>query len=192
MREYKNSILAMQLITLLTLCVFLSQNLFAGRIKSKVENEVVQFPTGSSPYIVAFPKTELQKRITARLADYMSKVLGKPAKIVTAISNVPVGFPAIVLIIKPATADSAKTSKEAFMLETKKLQGHAAVIATGNSELGLKHAVQRLVIKSEQRNPGLVIPALSISESPWIPKREWTLCPMHLPILSNFRGQKRR
>jgi hypothetical protein len=170
MKKYHYGIVTIQSVVWV-LCLFLSQASFAQKTE---KNVVLEFSSGTTPYIVASPKTELQKRITNRLADYLSKVLTKPAKVVSAISNVPKGSPAVVLAIKLA---SAGTSKEGFTLETRKSLGYSTVLATGNTELGLKHAVQRLIIKSEQRSPGLVIPALQLSEQPWIQQREWTLCP---------------
>lgn len=144
--------------------------------KNPNKNTYVQFIRGITAYIVASPNTELQKRISEHLADYLSKVLKNQAKVVPFINNLPAGMPAIELVIKSKTV-SAGLSKEAFMLDTRNVQGHSVVTVIGNTELGLKRAVQRLIIISEQSEPGLVIHDLHISESPWIPKREWALSP---------------
>jgi hypothetical protein len=37
--------------------------------------------------------------------------------------------------------------------------------------------VQRLIVKSRQCESGFEVPPLNISVKPWIPEREWTLCP---------------
>jgi hypothetical protein len=74
---------------------------------------------------------------------------------------------------------SAKSPQphEAFALETGKTGNHSVVVAAGKTERGLKRTVQRLILKSEQSEHGLMIPDLHLSESPWIPQREWTICP---------------
>ena len=70
--------------------IYPSKKVFADRhSKVTVEKEIVavQFPLGVSSYIVAIPKTELQKRITERLAVYLGKVLDKSAHIVSDIKH---------------------------------------------------------------------------------------------------------
>jgi hypothetical protein len=138
---------------------------------------IVQFVIGKPAYIVAVPKTALEKRITERLFVYLEKVLGTPPRIVSDIRLVPGKMPAIILSSDQGLAVSnnvPKNSPEAFALVTKVIASHPVTIASGYTELGLKRAVQRLILKSEQREPGLIISDLHLSESPWIPKREWT------------------
>src|SRR5665647_157192 len=147
---------------------------------STVSKAQVTWSTGSTIYIVANSKTALEKRITERLTGYLSKVLGKPARVVSNLASVPLKQPAIILSANNQPTlpgvSAPRQSPESFSLETGKMNGHAVVAATGNTVLGLKRAIQRLIIKSEQRVPGLVVPELHLSESPWIPKREWTVC----------------
>ena len=140
------------------------------------ETKALLFSTGKPAYIVATPKTDVEKRFTARLADYFTKVLRTPAKLVSQVSAVPRGLPVIILssASKKATGSS---SPEAFTISTSRANTRPVIYANGNTELGLKHAIQYLILKSEQRSPGLVIQPINISEAPWIPKREWTLCP---------------
>lgn len=164
--------------------IYPSKKVFADRhSKVTVEKEIVtvQFPLGESPYIVATSKTELQKHIIERLAVYLGKVLHKSTIIVSDIKEVPATSPAIILAIGNQKLlpgiKVPQSSPEAFILETLTTNSHAVVIAIGNTELGLKRAVQRLVLKSEQRTPGLVIPELHLSESPWIARREWAIVP---------------
>ncbi len=139
----------------------------------------VEFPAAAAAHIVAQPQTSLEHRVTARLADYLGRVLGQPAQIVPSLAAVPTGAPAILLTSagNELSADLAvpTASPEAFALETRRLDGHEVVVAAGRTDRGLKRAVQRLVLRSEQRAPGLVIPALQLAEQPWIPRREWTL-----------------
>jgi hypothetical protein len=137
---------------------------------------VLKFDKGMPAYIVASPHTDLEKRITDRLGTYLEKVLGVSPKIVPALSLVPAKRPAIILSSKPPSRiKNAKeeTSPEAYTLSSKVLGEHNVLVASGNTTLGLKRAVQKLILKSEQGD-ALIIPDLQLSESPWILKREWT------------------
>ena len=86
----------------------------------------------------------------------------------------------LAVAVAPAGANCTlsvqKTSPEAFALETGRAENHSVVVAAGNTERGLKRAVQRLILASEQAERGLTIPELHLTESAWIPQREWTLC----------------
>lgn len=115
----------------------------------------------------------------AQLSSYVGRVLKVPVRQVSHLEDVPAGAPAIVLTVAGrgpwADSEVAADSPEAFSVHTRREQGRAIVVATGRTDRGLKRAVQRLVMQSEQRSPGLVIPELALRERPWIPKREWTL-----------------
>jgi hypothetical protein len=154
----------------------------------------LQFSTGTAAYIVMAPKTALERRISVRLSDYLTKVLGQQAKMIAQLNEVPSGAPVIILSSKLVSPKKA-ASPESYQIETRMIDAHPAVVASGNTELGLKHAVQRLILESEQRKPGLVIPALKVEESPWIPNREWTLCPwapdLVRGVFSNPNADKR-
>jgi hypothetical protein len=164
-------------IAILIICAFTdSINVYGQTVSKESELTIPQFSRGKTAYIVATPKTDLEKKITKRLSDYLSAVLHSNVKLVPKVLNVPSNLPAIVLSSQPKAKLQQPVSIEAFTIETSVINKHPVVIATGNSELGLKQAVQRLIIKSEQRSPGLVVPELHLNESPWIPKREWTLC----------------
>ena len=140
----------------------------------------VEFSSHQPAYLVASPASELEKRVVKQLSDYVGRVVGRPAVQVTALDEVPSGSPAIVLTLAGrgpwADVKVPADSPEAFSLETRREQGRSLVVATGRTDRGLKRAVQRLVMRSEQRPPGLVIPDLAVVEKPWIPRREWTLC----------------
>ncbi len=140
----------------------------------------IEFIATQHAHIVAQPATDLERRVTAQLAGYVSQVLRAPVRIVPELAAVPEGAPAIVLSsggrdLSPGFLIPGD-SPEAFALETRSVDGREIVVAAGRTDRGLKRAVQRLVIRSEQRAPGLVIPALHVAESPWIARREWTLC----------------
>jgi hypothetical protein len=115
----------------------------------------VELRSGEPAYVVARPVTALERRVTDRLTDYISKVLGTPARVVADLATVPAGAPAIILSTNGLglSADLAvpADSPEGFALETRRLDGHALIIAAGQTDRGLKRAVQRLVIRSEQR-----------------------------------------
>lgn len=157
-------------------------------------NTGLNLKAGKAAYIVFNPSTALEKHVTNRLSDYLTAVLKSPAKLVANISAVPAGIPAIVMYGKAASVKKSN-SPEAYTLESQIIKGHPAIIASGNTILGLKHAVQRLIIESEQRSPGLVVKPLHIAESPWIAQREWTLCPwspsLVRGVFSNPNADKR-
>lgn len=139
----------------------------------------VEFRAAVPAYLVTDPATALERRVVAQLSSYMGRVLRVPAREVSRLEEVPAGAPTIVLTVAGrahwADSEVAADSPEAFSVSTRREQGRAIVVATGRTDRGLKRAVQRLVMQSEQRAPGLVIPDLALRERPWIPKREWTL-----------------
>lgn len=146
---------------------------------SMFSNAQVKFQTGKPVYIVSVPNSTLENRITNQLSEYVSRVVGQPSKIVEGISLVPAKSPVILLAPSNSKSfmglSSPEKSRESFAIETRIIGKHPAVVLIGNTELGLKRAIQKLIIKSEQAAQGLLIPELHLSESPWIPKREFTL-----------------
>lgn len=130
---------------------------------------------------MAVPRTKLEKRIVSRLADYIGKVLHKQPKIVVRLEEVPNGSPAVFLanaaIESPVPVRVPGTADEGFALQTSNIDGRHVVIAAGKTDKGLKRAVQRLIMESRQEDRALVIPGVNLSETPWIPHREWTACP---------------
>lgn len=140
----------------------------------------VLFPSGKTAYIVATPGTELERHATDYLVGYLNKVLGKAALVVPDIKSVPANAPAIILSSQNRKSlfgvSAPVLSPESFSIKTFASGTRMLVIAVGNTDKGLKRAIQQLIIKSEQQEKGLVIPDLDVSESPWIQKREWTLC----------------
>jgi hypothetical protein len=141
----------------------------------------VAFRAGEPAHVVAAPATDVESRVVADLIDYLGNVLGTPARVVAGLDAVPEGAPAIILCSdgheKAFEIDAPSDSPEAFALETRASGSRAVVVAVGKTDRGLKHAVRRLIVRSEQGESGLVIPELKQAESPWIAKREWTLCP---------------
>ncbi len=140
----------------------------------------VEFTARQTAYLVTSPASVLEERVVGQLSDYVGRVLGQPARRVATLDEVPGGAPAILLTLAGrgpwADAQVPADSPEAFSLVTRRELGRSLVVATGRTDRGLKRAVQRLVMRSEQRSPGLVIPDLAVVEKPWIPRREWTLC----------------
>jgi len=139
----------------------------------------VSFPHGKTAYIVSNQKTALAKRITDRVSVYMSTVIKKPVFVVSGIEKVPTNNPVVVLSVNAGSTRSALSTKspEAYTIHTGTLQHHKAVVVNGETELGLKQGVQHFITKSRQLPNALAFPAMRVSESPWIPQREWTLCP---------------
>lgn len=141
----------------------------------------VTFPRGDTAFVVASPQTDLEKRVLDRLTNYTSQVSGKPVKVVASLQKVPAEKPAFVLVGKniesPFKVSPPTNSPEAFTIETGVANHHGIAVMSGNTERGLKRAVQRLIIASQQGESALVIPETHQSESPWIARREWTICP---------------
>ena len=141
----------------------------------------VVFPRGATAHIVASPQNALQRRLLNRLSDYVSRVLRKTPRVTDTLDQVPANAPVILLSsgtghprlpISPPAA-----SPEGYALLTTQLNGHAVVAAIGASDRGLKRAIQRIVIESRQEAAAMVFPEMKRIESPWIPHREWTVCP---------------
>jgi len=153
------------------LIVIPAQTAFAG----------VRFPKGEASYIVATRKSELDRRVTGMLEEYLEQVLGKRAQVVATLGSVPSDARCIVLSNRGETNPLHLTPPaghdEGFALQTGELNGRPVVVAAANSDRGLKRAVQRLILKSHQRPAGLEVPDLAVSETPWIPEREYALCP---------------
>ncbi len=149
----------------------------------------VNFPAGKSAYIVASPASPLEKRTVGQLTDYLTAVLHKEAKVVPSLRLVPASASAIILTstgqMNPWGAKPPASAPEGFALITGKSSRHAVVIAVGDTDRGLKRAIQQLVLQSRQDETELVIPELNLSEKPWIPQREWALCPW---VPWNVRG----
>lgn len=141
----------------------------------------VRFAAGQTAYIVASPKSELEKRILNRLDAYLEKVLGKRSRIVSHLGLVPPKTPAIMLIrvseVNPLNLTAPGRSPEGFALATGKAGRQSVVVAVGGTDRGLKRAVQKLILKSRQSRSGLEIPDLNLSGRPWIPEREYAVCP---------------
>ena len=136
----------------------------------------IVFVSGKPVYIIAKPATALEKRIVDRLSVYLLKVLKKQPVLVSMLTAVPAATPAIILS-STSSAAITSSSPEAYSLETTTINKHQLIIATGKTVSGLKRSVQRLIIESQQRAPGLIIPALKLLDSPWIAQREWAICP---------------
>ncbi|GAA4749586.1 hypothetical protein [Flavisolibacter ginsenosidimutans] len=141
------------------------------------EAPALRWSRGEMAYVVATPETALEKRVVKRLSDYLSQVLRCENKVVSNLSSVPGNRPAILLSANAINKQKVGSSPEAYNIETSIIGKHPVVRLSGNSALGLKQAVQRLLIKSSQDALGLAIPPLHLNESPWIARREWTLCP---------------
>ncbi|MHB0999433.1 MAG: hypothetical protein ACYC27_09325 [Armatimonadota bacterium] len=152
-----------------------------GNVCASPVNPSVEFIRGETSYVVAVPRTKLEKRVTDRLTVYITKVLGKPVVTVRSLDNVPADAPAILLVNRevrsPVKLSIPKGSDEAFALTTAQVGGRSLVTVGGKTDKGLKRAVQKLIINSRQEDGSLVIPSMNLSEAPWIPMREWTVCP---------------
>lgn len=140
----------------------------------------IEFPHGTPVYVVTAPSTQLEERVSSELCDYLGKVTKIAPRIVKGLPEVPDGKPCLMLV--NANVDSPVELKipgkhpEAFQLITADAHGHQMVVAAGNTDKGLKRAVQRLIILSDQQPWGLLIKPTCLAESPWISHREYTPC----------------
>lgn len=143
--------------------------------------EQVIFPHNAAVHIVSIPSCDIERRTLQKASEYFSSVTGKPCSIVDHIEDVPPASNAIVIcnnnIKWPFDATVQFQSPEGFYLKTGILKDHGIAAIMGSTEKGLKRGLQRLIILSQQKPEELIIPQLDIKTSPWIAKREWTLCP---------------
>jgi hypothetical protein len=141
----------------------------------------VVFPRDKAAHVVASPQTTLEQRLVGRLTGYLSRVLRQPPVILASLEQAPPGTPIILLSSKespiPLPISLPADSPESYGLVTTESRGHAVVAAVGATDRGLKRAIQRLIIESRQEPSLLVIADMKRTESPWIPHREWTVCP---------------
>ena len=148
--------------------------------KNVSDNVAVVLERHKVAYIVAQPEGALERRMVEYLSGYLTQVTIAPAVTVSSIEEVPAVMPAIIVSNKkvqwPLSGTIAGPSDEAYMLKTSKVNGHNVAAVAGASAKGLKRGLQRLIIASQQKPEALVIPSLNLAESPWILKREWTLC----------------
>ena len=141
----------------------------------------VTFPRGSAATIVAEGGSEFNRRVIDDLSGYMTAVTGMQASVVDSLADAPDGAAAIMLFSRagdlPLSPAVPEGSGEAYALVTGELGGRPVVVAAGATPLGLKRAVQRLIVHSRQEKGGLAVPTLNEARRPWIPAREAALCP---------------
>ncbi len=139
----------------------------------------IEFLKNQSAYVVTNAKTELEKNFTDELCEYLQKVLHVKSEKVGKLNQVPEDKPCFVLLSDtkklPLDVVIDSNSPEAFAVVTGEKDERKIVLAAGNSDMGLKQAVHRMVIKGEQKKDSLFFSDLNIVESPWIPQREWTI-----------------
>jgi hypothetical protein len=141
-------------------------------------SENIIFPKGETAYIVFEATTPLERRVIGFLSSYLEQVLLKPVKIVSLLKNVPPKSPVIMIRKNYGGAYSKKDNHpESFMLQSNITNQRKMIVVEGLSEKGIKRAVQKLIIQSEQRSDGLCFKEMNMISTPWISKREWTLCP---------------
>ncbi len=126
----------------------------------------VRFPHGKPVHVAATPRSDVERRTLDSLAAYARGVTGVDVKIAGA---APRGTPAIRLV---RSAGDANQSEKYRLLSDG--NGVTVEAATGR---GLRRGVQRLIMRSLQTNGDLVIPDIDETRSPWIPERQWALCP---------------
>ena len=142
----------------------------------------ITFNRDKPAHVVCPAPGEQARASVARLTDYMGRVLAVPVRVVGSLQSVPANAPAVVVLAGDAASEPGLPklgpSPESFSLTTRKKDGHPVVVVHAATEAGLPFAVQRLILRSRQESEGLVIPDIeSTVESPWIERRQWTVCP---------------
>ncbi len=135
---------------------------------------------GSTVSVVATPASDLESRIVGRLRSYLANVLRSEIQLTESLAAVPSGRPALILTHQehlPSHVVRPREHAESYVLVSDVESGHPVIWVAGATNRGLKRAVQRLILETEQLPEGLLIPDLNLDESPWIAKREWALCP---------------
>jgi hypothetical protein len=105
-----------------------------------------------------------------------------PARTVESLKSVPADAPAVIVLVGNAASEPTLPklgpSPESFSLTTQTREEHPVAVVHAATEAGLRFALQRLILRSRQESNGLVVPDLAGTvESPWIERREWTVCP---------------
>jgi hypothetical protein len=141
----------------------------------------MRIPHGRAVWIVAAPTSEIDRRSVQELTGYVTAVLQQQPKLVTRLTQITAGEPAIVLLrageTAPLSAQPPAGSPESFAITNGTSANHPIIVIAGATDRGLKRGIQRLIIKSRQVDGGLEFPDINVAEKPWIPEREWAICP---------------
>jgi hypothetical protein len=141
----------------------------------------VRIPHGQIAWIVAGRSTALDRRTLSQFTEYIGAVAGVAPTIVARLSDVPKGHSALILLHgnqgASLTCQPPAGSEEAFCIAAGSDSGRSVIVLRGASDKGLKRAMQRLVIESRQADGDLQFPDINVAEKPWIPEREWAICP---------------
>lgn len=142
----------------------------------------ITFDRGKPAHVVCNVSGEQARTSIVRLTDYIGRVLAVSPRVVDSLQSVPTDVPSVVVLVGNTASESEMPklgpSPESFSLTTRIKDEHPVVVVHAAIEAGLRFAVQRLILISRQESDGLVIPDIeSAVESPWIERREWTVCP---------------
>jgi hypothetical protein len=122
-----------------------------------------RFPRGEPLLIEAAPATAVERGALERLQSYATAVTGVPARVVPRARGRAIVW----------QRRAAGPSPESYAISAR---AGRVTLAAANGR-ALRYAVQRLITLSEQTAGGLVIPDVEVTSAPWIPEREWALCP---------------
>lgn len=137
------------------------------------------YARGSRAYVVSALDSDLEKRWTAQLVSYLGEVLRAPAAVVPTVDDVPVGESAIVLERGFAGVSGAlkiplrSHTDEDFALLSSERSGHPVLIAAAAEPNGMRRAIQRIIISSQQHPQALTFPRVAKFFTPWIESREF-------------------
>ncbi len=141
----------------------------------------VRFARNETAHIVITDNERASKRVLDYLTKYLADTTHRDTSVITRLSDVPADAPAVILACDPSKSplpiNVPTQSGESYAIKTGKSDDRSMVVCVANTDKGIKRAVYNLVLESRQQKDALIIPDLDIEKSPWIPSREWTLCP---------------
>jgi hypothetical protein len=151
------------------LCAADSNKASAKSVDSQV---IVSFPHARAGYIVSVARGTLERRYIDELVRYVSECTGQAAVLVASLEQVPAGTPAIVIQREVGGTVSAQKTDEDFTISNRETGRRSLLVAAAREDNGIRRAIQRIIITSEQGPDALRFPIASGSYSPWIAQRE--------------------
>lgn len=176
----RNHFASTRWLTPLLSCVLLAQfGCGATPANPTSERGSLQFARGAPPHLVATPGSDIERRYLEAFSRYLTAVAGKPAQTVASLDQVPAGEPAIRFQIGyegvPAAvaAQVRQHTDEDYALATLSEKGHAVILAAAAQPNGIRRAVQKLMIASQQGATGIAFPIANAFHTPWMEQREF-------------------
>jgi hypothetical protein len=140
---------------------------------------VVEFHRGEASYIVATAATAVERRYLDAFSKYIAGVTGVATQRVASVGQVPTGKPAIRFQMGYEDLPQAFATQvrdhtdEDYALATITQKGHTILLAAAAQPNGIRRAVQKLMISSQQTASGVSFPIENAFHTPWMEQREF-------------------